>query len=117
MLKDVSGEWKAEHYPNHSRVVAHNAHEPHEGCTGNLIVAEVDSNLEVRISGNLDIRTAIAELIAAAPNLLDACKETLGEMRAYCAEQEFDETSPMKPTFDQLKAAIAKAEGKEAKDV
>jgi hypothetical protein len=58
-----------------------------------------------------------ANLFCAAPDLLYACKETLGEMRAYCAEQEDDETSPMKPTFDQLKAAIAKAEGKGVEDV
>lgn len=63
------------------------------------------------------VEEANARLIATAPDLLNACKETLGEMRTYNGESEFDDSCPMKPTFDQLKAAIAKAEGKEAKDV
>lgn len=57
--------------------------------------------------------TANARLIAAAPDLLEACKQTLAEMRAYVGESEFDKSDPSQFVFDLLKSAIAKAEGKE----
>jgi hypothetical protein len=83
-----------------------------------VCVRPVNSDtLIARCFGAFAKAEANARLIVRAVNshadLLEACKETLGEMRAYCAEQEFDETSPMKAIFDQLKSAIAKAEGKE----
>lgn len=56
---------------------------------------------------------AKAHLVAAAPNLLQACEEVLNEMRAWSGEEEFNEIGLMKPMFDQLKAAIAKAKGKD----
>lgn len=52
-----------------------------------------------------------AHLRAAAPDLLAVCEEVLAEMRAYNPESEFDESCPMKRSFDWLKDAIAKARG------
>lgn len=43
--------------------------------------------------------------------LLEACKEVLNEMRAWNGEEEHYEKGIMFPMFEQLKAAIAKAEG------
>lgn len=43
--------------------------------------------------------------------LLSACKEVLNEMRAWNGEEEHYENGIMFPVFQQLKAAIAKAEG------
>ena len=54
---------------------------------------------------------ANARLIAAAPDLLAACKEMLNEIRAYQGESEFEEGSITKSHCDLLKSAIAKAEG------
>jgi len=51
-----------------------------------------------------------ARLIAAAPDLLDACLETLTEIRAYQGEDEFCE-GPTKDACDILKSAITKATG------
>lgn len=71
----------------------------------------------VYLGGNGALRSdkesveANARLISAAPDLLTACEEVLNEMRAYNGESEFDETCPMKPTFDLLKNAIARARG------
>jgi hypothetical protein len=108
MNDDIKGPWVAEHLTKWSRVVAYKAHEPHEGCPGSLVIVHVD--------GKPEIRKEIANLISAAPELLDACKEMLNEMRAYVAEDEHDDT-PNKELFDILKAAIAKAEGKGVSDV
>lgn len=69
MIKDVEGEWRAEHLSNYSRVVAYGAHEPHEGCTGNLIVVLVD--------GHPHIHKAIAALIARAPSMLALLEKAL----------------------------------------
>lgn len=51
---------------------------------------------------------ANARLIAAAPDLLEACKDALGAMVA-----EYGSNPPpfVSATFDNLRAAIAKAEG------
>lgn len=51
-----------------------------------------------------------ANLFCASPDLLNACKEMLKEMRAYIPEDEYDVDAPNKELFDMLKAAIGKAE-------
>lgn len=59
--------------------------------------------------GEEDVRIANARLIAAAPELLDACKSMVGWMRML---HEFMEDEEMDADVDALKAAIAKAEGR-----
>ncbi len=59
----------------------------------------------------------LARLWIASSDLLNACKQTLKEMRAYVGESEFDKSDPSQWIFDLLKSAIAKVEGKEVKDV
>lgn len=54
---------------------------------------------------------ANAQLLAAAPELLQACEETLNELRAWNGESEFESGSQIKDLADMLKAAITKAGG------
>jgi hypothetical protein len=66
-------------------------------------------------SGTQADNAANATLWSASPELLAACQETLNEMRAWQGELEFED-GPFKDVCDQLKTAIAKAEGQIIKE-
>lgn len=51
-----------------------------------------------------------ARLIAAAPDLLEACKAAV----AVLGKEYYDQPFEWRPVYPKLKAAIAKAEGQEA---
>ena len=53
---------------------------------------------------------ANARLIAAAPELLQACREALADLEGYLAEWE---TDPAMETVQELRAVIAKATGQD----
>ena len=53
---------------------------------------------------------ANARLIAAAPELLQACREALADLEGYLAEWE---TDPALETVQELRAVIAKATGQD----
>ncbi len=78
------------------------------GNTGGYAVAAVpkyeDCTLE-RVEAN-------ARLIAAAPDLLDACKAALGLMVDLEKSNAIHINQPGRLCADQIRAAIAKAEGK-----
>ena len=93
--KYIAGPWACEHFPDGSAIKKYNDHEPHEDCSGNLVVADV--------SGNSAICRANAELIAAAPDLLEACEA------AYSALGFPINDESMNRVTNQLAAAIAKA--------
>ncbi|KKN56375.1 hypothetical protein LCGC14_0572860 [marine sediment metagenome] len=59
----------------------------------------------------IDECLANARLIAAAPELLDACKAVADELSGYVGEDEPGD-SGLAWCFDKLREAIAKAEGR-----
>jgi hypothetical protein len=65
--KFIQGPWVCEDEPGRSLIMKHADHEPHENCTGNLIVAE--------ITGDSDFCRGNARLIAAAPDMYDKLVE------------------------------------------
>jgi hypothetical protein len=109
-----SAPWTAKHYSDRSEVVKYNAHEPHEGCTGNLVVVTVD--------GNPDIRKALAELIARAPSMLDLLEKALPIIEEEAEERSAyphrDENNrywvEMRELTNEIQTEIDKARGKEA---
>jgi hypothetical protein len=116
--KHISGPWVCEHFPDGSAIKKYNDHEPHEDCSGNLVVAEV--------SGNSDICKANAELIAAAPDLLEALRAVLGtglnggnnvRLALMAAkggaldDDDLAEAEKSERAVDMARAAIAKACG------
>ena len=54
---------------------------------------------------------ANVRVMAAAPDLYEACKLALNEMRAWQGECEHDATDLMYPVFTALREAIARSEG------
>src|SRR5262245_19413139 len=106
MNDDIKGPWKAEHLTSWSRVVAYKAHEPHEGCTGNLVIVHVD--------GKPDIRKEISNLISAAPDLLEACKKLAEVIRDNFSidGESWRAIKQYQPEVNQGLSAINKAEGK-----
>ncbi len=96
----AAGPWEVRHFPYFSdhrpaicfRVFAEN---------GTLIAPKV-RGLDMKHGGDAE---ANARLIAAAPDLLEACKATVS---AYSSHQLYD-----KCPMAMLEAAIAKATGKE----
>lgn len=68
--------------------------------------------LEEKYSHTQDVDFANARLIAAAPELLEACKNAL---KVFSHPDNFSNHFPMPPPeWDELRTIIAKAEGRDA---
>lgn len=61
------------------------------------------------LTGDLD--QSNAHLISACPDLLEACKEVVEQLRDWRDNHELSPSSEMEYLFDVTRAAIAKATG------
>ena len=97
MSKHTPGPWKtvARNYP-----IADTG--DYDGCW-EVLTGDPKKPI-VQIWGDSDEDEANARLIAAAPDLLEALKDTLQLLEVYCGDFE-------EGTRKQARAAIAKAEG------
>lgn len=110
--------WTVEDYPNHTKIAQYNHHEPHENCTGHLLIAD--------IIGKPVYRRAISRLIARAPSMLTLLEkawpiiEEEAERRAYemhlsaPASPKNEFWTEMRELANEIQAEINKAHGREA---
>jgi hypothetical protein len=98
-FKYIKGPWTCNHYPDRSLIHKYNDHESHEDCKGDLLLAKV--------AGIGEIREATATLMAAAPELLNACESALSFIDDYGDPEAYQDGEIRKA----LKRAIAKAKG------
>lgn len=81
-------------------------------CEGRTVVANDPNGIAFNLAhlpGEHPMQEANARLIAAAPDLLEACKPALEMLD--CAEMERMKLRGKAKTIRQLRAAIAKAQG------
>ena len=93
-MKHTPGPWI-----NHGRI-PQNGGLPHSSVGAKTLLARVYSEAY----GDIKQEAANARLIAAAPDLLEA-------LNAMLTHMGMDEDEWSKPTFEQARAAIAKARG------
>ena len=74
-------------------------------------LAEIRAALQVAHSDNIDVREADAHLIAAAPELLEACITSLGAYDALAASGSQRHLPGYSRCLEDLRAAIFKARG------
>lgn len=78
-IKFIKAPWVCGHSPDYSLIHKYKDHEPHENCKGDLLITRIDGNSEF-CRGN-------AQLIAAAPELLD-CVIAMEAVDEHCADCE-----------------------------
>jgi hypothetical protein len=78
-FKHIKGPWTCDHFRDRSLIHKYRDHELHEDCKGDLLLAKV--------TGVGEIREATANLIAAAPELLD-CVLAMEEVDDHCVDCE-----------------------------
>ena len=114
--------WLCIDYPSHTSIVNRNHHEPHEGCTAHLLIAD--------IIGKPAYRRAISRLISRSPSMLDLLEKTLMIIEEEAERREFVKPSPeylanaseaerqyhseMRELVNEIQAEIDKARGKGA---
>ena len=111
-----TGEWLFRDYPCHSEVIQRNHHEPHENCTGHLLIVRIEEGKSV-------YRRAIARLIARSPSMLQLLEKALpiieaeANMRDAIPGAPFSEREgywvEMRELVKEFQAEIDKAKGKE----
>lgn len=115
--------WSCNDYSNYTQIVNYNHHEPHEDCTGNLLIAE--------ITGKPVYRRAISRLIARSPSMLAILEKALpiieeeaqrrdfvkperqGESNQL-TDAEYNYYEEMRELANEIKAEIKEARGKGA---
>jgi hypothetical protein len=111
LFKDA---WVCEHYQDSSQIIKYKQHEPHENCTGNLVVAE--------IIGRHSYRRAISHLIVRSPTMAKLLEKALPIIRAEAEMREAISGAPfsdgegyfteMRLLANEIEAEINKARGK-----
>lgn len=109
--------WVCIDSPNSTQIVNSKHHEPHEGCTGNLLIANI-----ANIIGKPVYRRAISRLIARSPSMANLLEKALpiieaeADMRDSIPGAPFSERegywTEMRELANEIKAEIDKARGK-----
>ena len=97
---------RTQHTPGPWHVTGDYVRNENDGLVGEAL------NLWANVKTPTDERKANARLIAAAPDLLAACRCALADMEgSYSREDWDDDENPVALTIRELIAAIAKAGG------